>query len=407
MLEKKITTSLVFSLLSLIVFSQSVEYEDLAGQELNSIQYAVSFLTIAPDSRSSGMGDVGAATSPDVNSQHWNPSKYAFIDNDYGFCISYTPWLKKLVTDIDLFYLSGYYKFRNRQTFSASLLYFNLGSIIFTDYNGETIRTGEPNEFSFDAAYSRALSNTFSMSVAFRYIRSDLSNGIPAGEVETSPGNQIAVDVSSFYNKKIKLNQYDGKMAFGMNISNVGGKITYTEKTDGIFLPINMRLGSSLTIDLDPYNSFSVSLDLNKYLVPTPTLEIDTNINGLDSTIVYGKGDWQAAVPTGMFRSFYDAPGVDNGDGTRNVFKEELREIAFGLGVEYWYVQQFAIRAGYFYEHKTKGNRKFFTVGLGLKYNVFGLDISYIIPQYPGNPLANTIRFSLLFNFETLALTNQ
>lgn len=409
MSQKKVSIALVLSLLlSITIFSQSVEYEDLAGQELNSILYAVPFLTIAPDSRASGMGDIGVATSPDVNSQHWNPAKYPFIETGYGFCISYTPWLKKIgIDDINLIYLSGFYRFDKRQTLSTSLRYFSLGSIIFTDnYGNELPITGQPNEFSIDAAYSRALSNNFSMSVAFRYIRSDLSNNVQVGEVETSAGNQFAVDVSSYYHKKIKLNTYDGKIAFGTNISNVGGKITYTEKTDGLFLPINLRVGSALTVDLDPYNSLTVSVDLNKFLVPTPTLEIDTTINGQDSTIVYGIGDWRSAVPTGMLRSFYDAPGIDNHDGTRSVFREELNEINIGIGVEYWYIQQFAIRAGYFYEHKTKGNRKYFTVGLGLKYNVFGLDISYIIPQYPGNPLANTVRFSLVFNFETLGLNN-
>ncbi len=394
-------------LLNLNNYSQTVEYEDLNGENLNSILTAVPFLTIAPDSRAAGMGDVGVATTPDANSMHWNPSKYAFIEGEYGICISYTPWLKKLVNDIDLYYLSGYYRFDKRQTISASLLYFNLGSILFTDQYGEEIRTGEPNEYSFDIAYSRIMSKKLAMGVAFRYIRSDLTNGIPAGEIETSPGNQVAVDVSTYYQSDVRLGDFDGLMAYGLNISNIGAKITYTDKNDGLYLPINMRLGGALTIDIDDYNSITGSLDLNKMLVPTPPEKIDTfDANGNPYVLIIGKGDLNSAVPTGMFKSFSDAPGILREDGTRSVFKEELREITYGFGLEYWYAKQFAVRAGYFYEHKTKGNRKFFTMGLGLKYNVFGLDISYIIPQYPNNPLANTIRFSLLFNFEPAGNTN-
>lgn len=381
--------------------SQTVEYENIAGEQLNSLLTAVPFLTIAPDSRAAGMGDVGVATSPDANSMHWNPSKYAFIKGDYGVCISYTPWLKKLVNDIDLLYLSGYYRFDNRQTISASLLYFSLGSIQFTYPDGSPIKTGEPNEYSFDIAYSRVMSKKLAMGVAFRYIRSDLTNGLSVGEVETTPGNQVAVDVSTFYQTKVRLGDYDGNMAYGLNISNIGAKLTYTDKNDGLYLPINMRLGGALTIDIDDYNSITASVDMNKLLVPTPPEIIDTvDENGVPYEITIGDGDLKSAVPTGMFKSFTDAPGVLKNDGTRSIFQEEMREITYGLGLEYWYAKQFAVRAGYFYEHKTKGNRKFFTLGLGLKYNVFGLDISYIIPQYPNNPLANTIRFTLLFNFE-------
>ena len=381
--------------------SQTVEYENIAGEQLNSLLTAVPFLTIAPDSRAAGMGDVGVATSPDANSMHWNPSKYAFIKGDYGVCISYTPWLKKLVNDIDLLYLSGYYRFDNRQTISASLLYFSLGSIQFTYPDGSPIKTGEPNEYSFDIAYSRVMSKKLAMGVAFRYIRSDLTNGLSVGEVETTPGNQVAVDVSTFYQTKVRLGDYDGNMAYGLNISNIGAKLTYTDKNDGLYLPINMRLGGALTIDIDYYNSITASVDMNKLLVPTPPEIIDTvDENGVPYEITIGDGDLKSAVPTGMFKSFTDAPGVLKNDGTRSIFQEEMREITYGLGLEYWYAKQFAVRAGYFYEHKTKGNRKFFTLGLGLKYNVFGLDISYIIPQYPNNPLANTIRFTLLFNFE-------
>ena len=387
---------------------QTVEYEDIAGEELNSLLTAVPFLTIAPDSRAAGMGDVGVATSPDANSMHWNPSKYAFIEGEYGVCISYTPWLKKLVNDIDLLYLSGYYRFDNRQTISASLLYFSLGQIQFTYPDGSPIKTGEPNEYSFDIAYSRIMSKKLAMGVAFRYIRSDLTNGLSVGEVETSPGNQVAVDVSTYYQSDVRLGDYDGTMSYGLNISNIGAKLTYTDKTDGLYLPINMRLGGALTVDIDDYNSITASVDLNKMLVPTPPEIIDTvDENGIPYEIIIGKGDLNSAVPTGMFKSFSDAPGVLKGDGTRSVFQEELREITYGVGLEYWYAKQFAVRAGYFYEHKTKGNRKFFTMGLGLKYNVFGLDISYIIPQYPNNPLANTIRFSLIFNFEPVGNSNK
>ncbi len=372
------------------------DYEETAGEELNNISTAVPFLTIAPDSRASGMGDVGVATTPDINSMHWNPAKFAFIDGELGASLSYVPWLKKLVNDINLYNLTGYKRFGKYQTLSFSFLYFSLGDITFTNSEGRTIRTVEPNEFAIDVAYSRLFSRTVSGAVAFRYIRSDLSKGV-VNDIEISPGNAFAVDVASYFKKDIRMGDYDGLMSYGINISNIGSKIRYSEN-DEMFIPINLRLGAALTLDIDDYNSITFALDLNKLLVPTTPIYSDSTDEEGKQIILYGKGDPDAPVPVAMFRSFYDAPGV-NLDGT-GVFKEELREIMCGVGLEYWYAEQFAIRGGYFYEHRTKGNRKFFTLGLGLKLNVFGLDISYIIPQHPNNPLANTIRFTLLFNFE-------
>ena len=307
----------VFSFLSIQFFAQETpDYDETNGRDiserdnLNYIPTAVPFLTIAPDSRAASMGDVGVATSPDINSMHWNPSKYAFIDGQYGLCLSYTPWLRRLgIDDINLYYLVGYYRFDKKNVISGSLLYFSLGEIQFTTNTGDPIRIGEPNEFTLDVAYSRLFADKVSGSVAFRWIHSDLSNDIPANDVETSAGNAFAVDVSTFYQSKVKLGAYRGKMAYGLNISNVGSKISYTE-TDEYFIPINMRLGGTVTIDLDDYNSLAFSLDFNKLLVPTPPYEIDTIDQDSNTiTIKYGKGDIDASVPVGMFRSFSDAPG--------------------------------------------------------------------------------------------------
>jgi hypothetical protein len=369
--------------------------DQLSGK-INTVTTAVPFLTIAPDSRSGGMGDVGVALSPDANSMHWNPAKYAFAPNDMGLSISYTPWLRRLIPDINLAYLSGYKRIDKQQVIGISLLYFSLGDITFTDVVGNTTQQFNPNEFSIDAAYARSFSDYFSGSLAFRFIYSNLTGGYYVGGIESHPGTAYSSDVSVFYqNKDLRLRDYDATFAFGANISNIGSKISYTSNSDKDFIPINLRLGAAYTINFDDYNSLTTAFDVNKLLVPSPPdyypAADSVDVNG--DPVIRSGYDPNVSVAVGMFQSFYDAPGG---------FGEELREITYSLGMEYWYAKQFAIRGGFFYEDGTKGNRKFFTVGIGLRLNVFGLDFAYLVPINQQNPLANTLRFSLLFDFEGL-----
>ncbi len=372
-----------------------IKYGEVTGGEINTLQSAVPFLTIAPDSRAGAMGDVGVATAPDINSQHWNAAKYVFMKGKGGMAISYTPWLRKLVPDINLAYLAGYYKLDGRQALSGSLRYFSLGNIVFTDRFGNPDgRQFNPNEFALDAGYSRLFTDKLSGAIAFRFIRSDLTGGQYVGDLESKAGVSVAADLGFYYTDDIELSGNDANLSFGANISNIGTKISYTENQDKAFIPINLRLGSALAIDLDQYNSFTFALDLNKLLIPTQPEYADTDT----ATIIIKGKDPNVSVPLGMIQSFYDAPGIDNPRGS--VFLEELHEITYSAGVEYWYREQFAIRGGYFYEYKTKGNRKYFTLGVGLKLNVFSLDFAYLIPTAVNNPLANTLRFTLGFNFD-------
>lgn len=364
--------------------------------DINTVTTAVPFLTIAPDSRSGGMGDVGVALSTDANSMHWNPAKYAFATNDMGLSISYTPWLRKLIPDINLAYLSGYKRIDKQQVIALSLLYFSLGNITFTDNVGNTTSQYNPNEFSIDAAYARSFSDRFSGSLAFRFVYSNLTGGTYVGGIESHPGMAFASDVSIFYrNNELRLRDYDATFAFGVNISNIGSKISYTQNSDKDFIPINLRIGAAYTIDFDDYNSLTAAFDVNKLLVPTPPeyyLASDS-VSATGDPVIKSGFDPNVSVAVGMFHSFYDAPGG---------LSEELREITYAAGIEYWYAKQFAIRGGFFYEDGLKGNRKFFTVGIGLRLNVFGLDFAYLVPINQNNPLANTLRFSLLFDFAGL-----
>jgi len=399
----KIRSFLLF-LLSIIYiagYSQDATYDDLSGQDndnLRTITTAVPFLMIAPDARGGALGEVGVSSSPDPNSMHWNPAKYAFIDREFGFAVSFTPWLRNLnINDIYLGYLSGFYKIDERQTIAASLRYFTLGEIIFTDEQGTNVGTYKPTEWSIDGTYSRKFSEKWSGAVAARFIYSNLTAGQFVQGAPTSAGTSIAADVAVYYTDDIRMGDIDGNFSFGINISNIGNKISYSEtsiKKD--FIPTNLRLGPTLNIDIDEYNSLAFMLDLNKLLVPTPPVyERDSTgkfVQGPDGKYVIAKGeDPDVFVVQGMLQSFYDAP-----DG----FSEEMKEIQFSVGVEYWYNKLFAIRGGFFWEDKTKGNRKFFTLGAGLRYNVFGLDFSYLIPMEQQNPLANTLRFTLIFDFE-------
>ncbi len=379
---------------------------NIAGQRLNAIQTTAPFLTIAPDSRSGALGDAGVATSPDIHSQHWNPAKYVFMDESGGVAMSYVPWLRALINDINLAYLSAYYKFDDKQAISGSLRYFSLGLIHFTTPTGAPAGQHSPNEFAIDAGYSRLLTDHFSSAIAFRFMRSDLTGGQFVNQTtESQAGLAIAGDLAFYYyNQDIKLSDKDGGIAFGLNLTNMGNKVSYTETQEKNFLPINMRLGGALTVELDDYNTMTFIADLNKLMVPTPPeyLTDSSNKPVLDDNgnqlIAFGK-DPDVPVPLGMIRSFWDAPGVIREDGSRSVFLEEMHEITYSLGMEYWYREQFAIRAGYFHENQYKGNRKYFTTGIGLKLNVFGLDFSYLIPVKYNNPLANTLRFTLTFAF--------
>jgi len=385
-------------------FSQ-ISTGDLTG-EVNTINSAVPFLTITPDSRGGAMGDIGVATSPDISSQHYNPAKYAFIPGDGGIALSYTPWLRELINDINLAYLVGYKRLDPDQVISASFRYFSLGNIVFTDFEGEPIRDFNPNELALDAAYSRIFGNNISGGIAFRFIRSDLTGGVSSGDAETKAGLSVSADLSTYYQKEISVSGKDAMLAIGGSISNIGTKISYTENQDKSFIPINLRVGSSLKVDIDEYNSFTFAMDINKLLVPSTPIYFDDSTDSDGNYVVeYGRNP-NVSVPQGMLQSFFDAPGVARNDGSRSVFLEELHELTVGVGTEYWYRDQFAIRGGYFYEHETKGNRKFFTVGVGLKLNVFEIDFSYLVPTNQTNPLANTLRFTLGFDFDNFRKFN-
>lgn len=380
--------------------------------ELRAITTAVPFLLIGTDSRSGAMGEAGVALSPDANAQHWNASKLAFAEEEMEFSLSYSPWLRQLVDDMNLAYLSGYKKISKTSAIGASLRYFTLGDIIFTDNTGQTIRPFRPAEFALDVSYSLQLSSKFSGGITARWINSNLTGGVNVSGADSKAANAFAVDLSGFYtDDEISLGDKDAALAFGIVVSNIGNKISYTNTAQRDFLPMNLRLGGAFTIDLDQFNSITFAYDANKLLVPSPAL-YDQN----DKDRVIAGRDPDVGVAEGLFGSFNDAPGrplrEDDGSVSLNdeglaeieggsVFQEELREINHSVGFEYWYANQFAVRGGYFHEHATKGNRQYFTVGAGFRYNVFGLDLSYLIPTEQRNPLANTMRFTLRVAFDS------
>ena len=349
---------------------------------INVINTAVPFLRIVPDARSGAMGDVGVAISPDANSIQWNAAKLAFAPTKVAISMTYTPWLRTLVDDIYLAYLAGYVKVDENQAIGSSLRYFSLGNIVFTDIVGNETGQFNPREYTYDFAYARKFTKNFSTGLTLRFIYSNLAAGQVVNNVDITPGVAAAADISVYYQKDVELGTKDGILAFGANISNIGSKITYTKSKEKDFIPTNLGLGSALTIVFNEYNTMMFALDLSKLMVPTP----DTAVGSAYKT----KG-----VVSGIFGSFTDAP--DGG-------KEEFNEIMYAGGIEYWYNNQFAARAGYFNEHKLKGNRKYFTLGVGLRYNVFGLNFSYLVPTTgTRNPLDNTLRFSLLFDFANKA----
>ncbi len=381
-------------LLVILAFMSLVTVGQTTNKEVryNPISTAVPFLTITPDSRHSAMGDVGAATSPDANSQYMNPSKFAFATDKWGFALSYTPWLRQLVSDVNLAYLSGFYQLDPTQAIGTSLRYFSMGQITLTDVGGNNTGNVNPSEFAFDVSYSKRLSDYFSGGVALRFIRSDLAGGYAtnAGAESYSAGNAFATDISFYYHNKLGGEGSRNSIAAGVNFSNIGSKISYNQGSTKEFLPANMKLGTTFTTMMNDSSSLSISLDFNKLLVPTPSNVVTTAADG--TVIVTPDNNSSKSVISSIFGSFADAPGG---------MSEEFKEITVSLGAEYWYKRQFAVRGGYFNESQYKGNRKYATVGVGVKLNIAAIDVSYVIPVERNNPLANTVRFSLLFNVDS------
>ncbi len=371
-------------------------YYNLDGTPcINTVLTAVPFLRIVADARSGAMGDVGIGLSPDANAIHFNPSKLAFAEEKMSVSATYTPWLRALgLNDVYLAYLTGYYKLDDAQAIGVGLRFFSLGDIPFTDVNGEPLITGRPREFDITATYARKLADRFSASVSAKFIYSNLAAGqIVSGEV-IEPGVAGAADFSLTYNAPIELKNMSSELMVGLAISNIGSKVTYTKSLTKDFLPANFGLGAAWNLDINDFNRITFAADVNKLLVPTPCqgLECDQDGNGIP--------DYKEESSIGaIFSSFGDAP-----EG----FREEMRELMFSFGMEYWYDKQFAVRLGYYTEHIQKGGRKFLTAGLGLKYNVFGLNFSYLVPTTnQRNPLDNTLRFSLLFDFGAFGAENE
>lgn len=372
---KKITLLLTAALWVGMLVPQANAQE---SEKINVITTGVPFLTIGPDAIAGGKGDVGAASAPDLFSQHWNPAKYAFITEDMGVGVSYTPWLKRLVSDIGLSSLVGYKRLDDLQTVSASLNYFSLGEIFQTDETGGSLGTASPNEFSFDVAYTRLLNENFSGSVALRIINSDFALSVDG----YYPGFAYAADVAFYFQKEIRMNRKNSVFSSGINISNIGSKISYDKGETKDYIPTNLKIGLGYKTEIDKYNAFSVFVDANKLLVKTPLVgESDEEYSS-------------SSVLSGMFKSFSDSPGG---------LKEEMQEVSLSVGAEYEYNKQFTIRAGYNHENENKGNRKYATVGAGLKMNVLALDFSYLFSVAQNNPLDNTLRFTLSFDFEAFS----
>lgn len=353
------------------------------GSESNNIVSAVPFLLITPDARVGAMGNAGVAVSGDVNSASINASKLAFLDNPYGFSISYSPWLKNLVPDINLAYLSGYYRFKDRYTLASSFRYFSLGQFELTDGNGQDLGIANPNEMAVDVSFATSFGNEFSLGSSVRYIYSNITAGQYVVSGQTQAGNAVAVDVSGFYKVPTQWFGRSTLVSAGLNISNIGTKMDYGNAKQSLFLPGNLKIGGAATSQIDDLSTLTFALDFNKLLVPTQPI-YDANNN-----IIAGQ-DPNRSLPSGIIGSFADAPGG---------FSEELREVGISTGAEYWYNQQFALRAGYNYQSPSKGNSRYFTLGAGLKYNVFNIDFAYLVANSQSSPLANTLRFSLLFNF--------
>ena len=393
----------ILSILTLLVLVLAANAQDVKNQ-LNPIYHGANSLAIAPDARAGGMGDIGAASDPDVNSQYWNPAKYPFCISRAGISLNYTPWLRQLTSDIDLANITGYYRLGDYDAISSSLRYFSLGEVYESlDEDAQSFR---PYEMAIDLAYSRMLSETFSAGVALRFIYSDLAYK-GEGSDALKPASAFAADIALYHNGYINLGGHESQLGWGLNVSNIGSKLSYDSGNTSEFIPTNLRLGTSLLVPFDEYNTLSISADANKLLVPTrPTMDQYVkhmvSTEGGESkdyekdyggyrTWLEGEGYFNVSPISGIFKSFHDAP---------NGFKEEMQEIQWSVGLEYSYNNQFFLRGGYHYEHPNKGNRTYYTVGAGFKMNVFSLDAGYVISTAQSNPLDQTLRFSLAFDMD-------
>lgn len=384
-MNKAFRILLAVLLVQLSLQASAQEKKDL----FNPVNYAVVSQTIAPDARGGGLGDVGAATDPDVNSQYWNPAKYPFCISRAGVALNFTPWLRSLVNDMNLAYLAGYYRIGDHSAVSSSLRYFNLGKV-YTSYEGAESGEGttiNPYEMSLDVAYSLMLSETFSLSAALRWIYSDMRFH---EREDNSPASAFAADIAAYYQNYINIGQRECQLGIGLNISNIGSKIKFSGNEYSEFLPANLRLGASLMIPIDEYNRLTIAADANKLLVPTVPKQEEGEDNSEYEDRVHREYNDISAI-RGIFKSFGDAPGG---------FKEELQEIYYGVGAEYTYNDKFSLRAGYHHEAENKGNRKYFTVGAGFKMSVFQLDAGYVVATAKSNPLDQTLRFSLTFDMD-------
>jgi hypothetical protein len=394
----KSTLLIVFALGGFSSYAQNSVI--ISGQDPNRrvITTAVPFLNFAPDSRHSGMGDVGVATSPDANSAHWNAGKLAFINSDLGFSLSYSPWLGRLVNDMSVSYLTAFKKIDENSAFGFDLRYFNMGNIQLTDGIGNPLGEFNPRDIAIGGTYSRKLSQNLGLGISARFIHSNLSGNISsAGGSEAKAGISVGTDIGLYYRKPIFIGAKDGTWSWGVAITNIGPKITYNSAEDLDYIPTNFRIGTAYSVNFDPINSITFSLDFNKLMVPTPPL-YETNQDGSLATdengnlIIKAGEDPNRALISGMFGSFSDAP-----DG----FNEELKEFNVSFGVEYQYAEKFALRTGYFYENPSKGGRRYFTLGLGMDLKKVGFDFSYLVPQEQNHPLGETLRFTLLYTINS------
>ena len=370
---------------AVLILTAAESYAQDKQDMFNPVNTSVTSQTIAPDARAAGMGDVGVATDPDVNSQYWNPAKYPFCISRAGVALNYTPWLRQLVSDMDLAYLAGYYRIGDYSAVSASLRYFSLGEVMTSD--SDEAMTISPYEMSFDVAYSLMLSEKFSIAAAVRWIYSDLTYDYTD---DTSPGSAFAADLDCYYNDYINIGHRECQLGLGMNISNIGSKITFGGDDNSEFIPTNLRLGAALMVPIDEYNRFTISADANKLLVPTyPKQEEGESTEDYQNRVQ--KDYYDVSSISGIFKSFNDAP---------NGFSEELEEINWSVGAEYVYNDKFSLRAGYHHESENKGNRKYFTVGAGFRVSAFTLDCGYVIATAKSNPLDQTLRFTLGFDMD-------
>lgn len=393
---------LFFSVFLPFLLAQSAAAQEIKDNDFNPVNTGVTTLSITPDARGSGMGNLGAATDPDINSQFWNPSKYAFAYSSGGVAISYTPWLRKIVNDIFLADISGFWKLGggDNQAVSASFRYFSLGEVIAGDqgsYGGSSpVQTINPYEFAFDIGYSRKLSEKFSMGVVLRYILSDLSYTDELSGESNTAANAFSVDLSGYYVTYPMIGRNECQFSWGFNISNIGTKVSYDHGTNYAYLPTNLRLGTQFMFPLADYNTLAIGLDLNKLLVPTMPRQKDYDMDSIEGQLEYeeAKEKWEDMSPiTGIFKSFSDAPGG---------FSEELKEINVSCGAEYAYNQQFFARMGYNYENAMKGGRSYFAFGAGFSLNVVRLDASYMLATAQSSPLDQTLRFTLSFDMDGL-----